>query len=264
MEEELRCPACGGLFTDPVLLPCFHTLCFKCAASIQRPMTALLSEQGAPSHHDPEPPDGGDSDKGSVYSETDSGVVVASRPASYASSPETSANSEGGEQAPQQGLRCPTCMKIVALGAGGVALLPRYTAMARIVCRYKGDGGTEGTPAATSSSILPPCQLCEGPPRAATTECQQCQVLYCGPCLSSCHPMRGPLATHTLGPVAPLGGGVGVPADLCVAHGERPTLYCLVCRWAGCKDCAPGHSQHDLQPLDNLAKTHKVIICEIF
>ena len=46
--------------------------------------------------------------------------------------------------------------------------------------------------------------------------------------------------------------------EVCLAHGERPTVYCLVCRWAGCAECAPMHSMHDLQPLDHLAKTHKV------
>ncbi|XP_064122435.1 E3 ubiquitin-protein ligase TRIM9-like isoform X2 [Macrobrachium nipponense] len=299
MEEELRCAVCANFFTEPVLLPCLHALCLKCACGLQRGVQALLAEpvvsqQGGPPGHDPDPPDGGaDSDKASVYSETDSGVVVASRPTSYVSSPEnTVTNAEGGSegqqqqgaggggsggggggssgsgQQQQQGVRCPVCLKVSALGPGAAADLPRYTAMARIIARHRGDPGTADPPppppTATGGTpaTLPPCQLCEGPPRPATTECQQCQVLYCGPCLTSCHPPRGPLATHTLGPVTPLGGVYPGAAEVCAAHGERPSLYCLVCRWSGCRECGPSHSQHDLQPLDNLAKTHKAELSE--
>ncbi|XP_069952679.1 E3 ubiquitin-protein ligase TRIM9-like isoform X2 [Cherax quadricarinatus] len=294
MEEELRCPVCANIFTEPVLLPCLHALCLKCACSIQRSVQALLAEpvagqQAGPPGHDPDPPDGGaDSDKASVYSETDSGVVVASRPTSYVSSPETTVTcegSDGGQQQQQgqqqgqqqqqqqgqqqQGVRCPVCVKVSALGPGAAGDLPRYTAMTRIIARHRGDPALSEAPAAVPActsgtpATLPPCQLCEGPPRPATTECHQCQILYCGPCLTSCHPSRGPLATHTLGAVTPL-GGQSVPGgcEVCAVHGERPTLYCLVCRWSGCRECGPGHSQHDLQPLDNLAKTHKAELSE--
>ena len=269
MEEELRCAVCGGVFSEPVLLPCSHAMCLKCACSTQRPLQALLQEPlgGIPSSgHDPDPPDGGDSDKASVYSETDSGVVLAaSRPTSYVSSPENlGAPDAEQQQQQQQGVRCHVCHKICALGPGQAPQdLPRFTAMARIIARTR--GGEDGPASAPSAgATLPPCQLCEGPPRPATTECQQCQVIYCGPCLKSCHPPRGPLATHTLGSVTPLGepgapsGGGLVWGEVCLAHGERPTVYCLVCRWAGCAECAPMHSMHDLQPLDHLAKTHKV------
>ncbi|ROT84239.1 Tripartite motif-containing protein 9 [Penaeus vannamei] len=250
---------------------------FSVAPTI-RSVQALLAEpvggqQAGPPGHDPDPPDGGaDSDKASVYSETDSGVVVASRPTSYVSSPETTVNNEGGDGQPaagqQQGVRCPVCHKVSALGPGAAADLPRYTAMSRIIARQRGDPSLGEASASTSAptgtpATLPPCQLCEGPPRAATTECQQCQVLYCGPCLTSCHPPRGPLATHTLGSVAPLGGSIPGAGEVCAAHGERPSLYCLVCRWSGCRECGPGHSQHDLQPLDNLAKTHKVSVAAL-
>lgn len=269
--------ACGAPFTEPVLLPCLHALCRGCACAAQRPVHALLAEpapgaSGAAASHEQEPPDGGDSDKASVYSETDSGVVVASRPASCVPSPEASGACEGGEGgagATQQGIRCPVCLKVSPLGAGGAAELPRHNAMARIIARVRGGEPppAEAPPQATTTvsggaATLPPCQLCEGPPRPAATECSQCRVLYCGPCLASCHPARGPLAAHTLGPVTPLEGPSGQwTGEVCAAHGERPTQYCLLCRWWGCNECGPRHGQqggHDLQPLDNLAKTHKV------
>ncbi|CAL4133517.1 unnamed protein product, partial [Meganyctiphanes norvegica] len=292
MDIELRCPVCAQTFCEPVLLPCMHALCRKCACSLQRGVQVLLTEPsppqgpGATPHHlqDQEPSDGdAGSDKASVYSETDSGVVVASRPTSYVSNPEVGAGGAGegteghhhdGEQ--EQGIRCPECHKIVALGHEGAQGLPIYTAMARIISRQRGEGSTAGdansscsssvcssSSSMTNSSTLPPCQLCEGPPRPANTECQQCQILYCSPCLTSCHPSRGPLSTHTLVPVRPLGGTSGSSVSssgqhLCSAHGARPTHYCLMCRWSGCQDCAQGHLEHDLQPLDNISKTHKV------
>ncbi|XP_076800799.1 E3 ubiquitin-protein ligase TRIM9-like [Clavelina lepadiformis] len=34
MEEELQCPVCHQLFDDPVILPCTHNVCFKCAETL--------------------------------------------------------------------------------------------------------------------------------------------------------------------------------------------------------------------------------------
>ncbi|XP_039706278.1 tripartite motif-containing protein 67 [Pteropus medius] len=34
MEEELKCPVCGALFREPVILPCSHNVCLPCARTI--------------------------------------------------------------------------------------------------------------------------------------------------------------------------------------------------------------------------------------
>ncbi|XP_078452508.1 LOW QUALITY PROTEIN: E3 ubiquitin-protein ligase TRIM9-like [Lampetra planeri] len=34
MEDELKCPVCGAMYRDPVLLPCSHNLCLACARNI--------------------------------------------------------------------------------------------------------------------------------------------------------------------------------------------------------------------------------------
>uniref|UniRef100_A0A4X1UAI5 Tripartite motif-containing protein 67 n=1 Tax=Sus scrofa TaxID=9823 RepID=A0A4X1UAI5_PIG len=34
MEEELKCPVCGSLFREPIILPCSHNVCLPCARTI--------------------------------------------------------------------------------------------------------------------------------------------------------------------------------------------------------------------------------------
>ncbi|KAM5235808.1 tripartite motif-containing protein 67 isoform 2-T2 [Ctenodactylus gundi] len=56
MEEELKCPVCGALFREPVILPCSHNVCLPCARTIavQTPdgephlPAPLLLSRGAP------------------------------------------------------------------------------------------------------------------------------------------------------------------------------------------------------------------------
>ena len=260
MEAELSCSLCCQLLTEPLLLPC----CCRaiCAACANTPPQDSNNEDVA-------------SDKASVYSETDSGVVVAPTkgsqvgpahpvpppvippPASYAEESDTllcpvAGCSAGVEPSPGTTTPCPACQKPLVLGAAGLSGLPPYPAMARIVSRHKGELGSSGAP-------FPPCQLCEGPPGDATVSCEQCQVQYCGPCLSSCHPARGPLSTHTLTQVAPLATFQATSVAVCTPHGEVGDVYCIVCGCVVCVLCQKEkHSQHDLQPLDQLSKTHKV------
>lgn len=111
MEEELKCPVCGSLFREPIILPCSHNVCLPCARTIavqtpdgeQHLPQPLLHSRGSglptgaapapPLDHDPAPGQacsgggasaagglgggaggGGDhADKLSLYSETDSG-----------------------------------------------------------------------------------------------------------------------------------------------------------------------------------------------
>lgn len=40
MEEELRCPHCKRHYVDPVLLPCYHALCLRCAELLVVPASA--------------------------------------------------------------------------------------------------------------------------------------------------------------------------------------------------------------------------------
>jgi tripartite motif-containing protein 9/67 len=39
MEEELKCAYCNDFYCNPVLLPCFHSLCYACALHLQEKFT---------------------------------------------------------------------------------------------------------------------------------------------------------------------------------------------------------------------------------
>lgn len=106
MEEELKCPVCGSLFREPIILPCSHNVCLPCARTIavqtpdgeQHLPPPLLLSRGAAAAAPPPDQDaaasatcggpgastagglgggaagvGDHADKLSLYSETDSG-----------------------------------------------------------------------------------------------------------------------------------------------------------------------------------------------
>ena len=202
MEDELKCPVCHHFFTQPVLLPCFHSLCLQCAVSIQVAVVGgggsnapSIVQQQQQQHIDD------DSDQLSILSETDSGVVVnsttssSSRPSSYLSSTTVVPASLS--------LSCPVCRKVVYFDENGAQNLPRYRAMQTIVDKYSDSKpATTAAAAAGQAQTLTLCQLCcpeqSGGQQEASVFCQQCQVFYCNKCQCDFHPARGPLAKHSL------------------------------------------------------------------
>lgn len=166
MEDELRCPCCKELFTEPVLLPCWHALCLSCAVNLQAPPDSPPESTTDSSNA---PCSDQEADKLSILSETDSGVVcgstsTSSRPGSYVGTP-------GNGGFPPSGgtlcLSCPVCRKTVYFDEGGAHNLPKYRAMQRIVEKYQ-----------ESRNARMQCQMCEGEPREATVACEQCEVIY--------------------------------------------------------------------------------------
>lgn len=96
------------------------------------------------------------------------------------------------------------------------------------------------------------------------------QVLYCDQCRESCHPLRGPLATHNLGPpratwqshgkgTRPIGAdGTAICGD---HNGEAVSLYCALCKNAACSNCLRDRHAahpHDVLPLAAACKAQKV------
>lgn len=261
MEDELRCPVCKQLFNNPVLLPCYHTLCLNCAVHLQTPASSQQSQppsESSDTAQSSEGASGGDYqevDKLSILSETDSGVVCNSRPNSYVGTP----NMQGILFPPLAtsavSLACPVCQKVVYFDESGAHNLPKYRAMQNIVDKY-----------GELRNLTPKCQLCaEQPGQDATVLCEQCEILYCDQCRENCHPPRGPLAKHNL--LEPQAGKAslrtrGKAKDLqCLEHVDEPlSIYCMVCKVPVCALCLHDtrHTSHDVQAIHTMCKAQKV------
>ncbi|PIO58392.1 hypothetical protein TELCIR_20174, partial [Teladorsagia circumcincta] len=231
MEEELRCFLCRKFFDDPILLLCGHSYCRRCAIKAQqpsssaRPLTPLgpsplfphiLSSSPISPHcsssgasdtsslcvSDPDH----DSDKMSILSEADSGVVCtrASRPSSMIGPPiprlpNILTPSTSGVIIP-----CGICQKPSYFAdETAISNAPSNMAIQNVISRYLSQhphlAAKEAKPSTTAESEKEPnCQLCEENVRPAAVFCEQCDIFYCTPCQLALHPQRGPLAKHTL------------------------------------------------------------------
>ncbi|XP_076049035.1 E3 ubiquitin-protein ligase TRIM9-like isoform X2 [Oratosquilla oratoria] len=256
MEEELLCPQCGSFYQIPVLLVCKHSLCFSCAASLQRPISGTNNHaeescgsvyRNGEDHHE-------NSDKLSLVSDADSGVSCSSRPTSLVGAVEA-VNNTDHVPPPTFVIDCPSCKRETPLDGSGVESLPRFRVMAAVVDKHL-----------DKHQLSEPCQLCEGEgsPRPAKVFCDQCLVFYCGPCRESCHPPRGPLAAHWLVGVsegrALLRARRREQEGRCPQHmHEQLSMFCTSCSVPVCLLCLHNgrHHSHDVQALNALTKVHK-------
>ncbi|KAK7133449.1 hypothetical protein R3I94_015360 [Phoxinus phoxinus] len=252
MEEELKCPVCGSLFKEPIILPCSHNVCLACARNIivQTPEgeTPPQSRSSGTSDYDYL-----DMDKMSMYSETDSG---------YGSYTPCLKSPNGVRVFPPAllhrhcSITCPLCHRSVSLDERGLRGLQRNRLLEAIVSRYQ-----------QSRAASVKCQLCDRNPVDATVMCEQCDVYYCAPCQQRCHPSRGPLAKHRLLPPNHAQAGIAQPAAAsarkqatCVDHeSENYSMYCASCRSPVCYQCLEEgkHGKHDVKPLAAMWKQHK-------
>ena len=44
MEDELKCSYCNDFYCNPVLLPCFHSLCYACALQLQEKFSSSTNK----------------------------------------------------------------------------------------------------------------------------------------------------------------------------------------------------------------------------
>ena len=131
----MSCVLCRRVLTEPLLLPCCgRSVCAACAKSAETVA--------------------GDDDKASVYSETDSGVVVASSSAENNTVHNVSVDKCSSVNLPSSITKCPSCGKPLLEGFSGLLPCP---GMARIVGRYRdsastasGSGAGSGATAAAS------------------------------------------------------------------------------------------------------------------
>ncbi|XP_075396720.1 tripartite motif-containing protein 67 isoform X3 [Tenrec ecaudatus] len=292
MEEELKCPVCGSLFREPIILPCSHNVCLPCARTIavQTPdgggAAGGLSGCGGSSGGGTG--GGGDhADKLSLYSETDSGYgsytpslkspngvrvlpMVPAPPGSSAAAARGAACSSLSSSS-SSSITCPQCHRSASLDHRGLRGFQRNRLLEAIVQRYQ--QGRGAAPGATAAPAVAICQLCDRtPPEPAATLCEQCDVLYCAACQLKCHPSRGPFAKHRLG--APSGGGgCKSPGGAGSSGGSAPrkfptcpehemenySMYCVSCRTPVCYQCLEEgrHSKHEVKPLGAMWKQHK-------
>ncbi|XP_059981635.1 tripartite motif-containing protein 67 isoform X13 [Lagenorhynchus albirostris] len=283
MEEELKCPVCGSLFREPIILPCSHNVCLPCARTIavqtpdgeQHLPPPLLHSRGSGAA-------GGDhADKLSLYSETDSGYgsytpslkspngvrVLPTVPAPPGSS---AAAARGAAccslpSASSSSITCPQCHRSASLDHRGLRGFRRNRLLEAIVQRHQqGRGAAHGASAAAAVAV---CQLCDRtPPEPAATLCEQCDVLYCAACQLKCHPSRGPFAKHRLVPGATgagaAGGGAARKYPTCPDHEmENYSMYCVSCRAPVCYLCLEEgrHGKHEVKPLGAMWKQHKMV-----
>ncbi|XP_074229273.1 tripartite motif-containing protein 67 isoform X8 [Camelus bactrianus] len=284
MEEELKCPVCGSLFREPIILPCSHNVCLPCARTI-----AVQTPDGE--QHLPHAAGGlgggagggGDhADKLSLYSETDSGYgsytpslkspngvrvlpMVPAPPGSSAAAARGAACSSLSSSS-SSSITCPQCHRSASLDHRGLRGFQRNRLLEAIVQRYQqGRGAVQGASAAAAVAI---CQLCDRtPPEPAATLCEQCDVLYCAACQLKCHPSRGPFAKHRLvqppPPPAPAEAASRSAArkyPTCPEHEmENYSMYCVSCRTPVCYLCLEEgrHCKHEVKPLGAMWKQHK-------
>ncbi|XP_074076564.1 tripartite motif-containing protein 67 isoform X6 [Macrotis lagotis] len=295
MEEELKCPVCGSLFREPIILPCSHNVCLPCARTIavQTPDSEQhLSGGGGGGGGGGGIVGGGDhADKLSLHSETDSGYgsytpslkspngvrvlpMVPAPPGSSAAAARGAACSSLSSSS-SSSITCPQCHRSASLDHRGLRGFQRNRLLEAIVHRYQQSRGS-GT-GATAAAAVAHCQLCDRtPPEPAATLCEQCDVLYCSACQVKCHPSRGPFAKHRLvqpppppqpAASAPLGPGAGAAAGTgvrkfptCTDHElENYSMYCVSCRTPVCYQCLEEgrHSKHEVKPLGAMWKLHK-------
>uniref|UniRef100_A0A668AGM1 Tripartite motif containing 67 n=1 Tax=Myripristis murdjan TaxID=586833 RepID=A0A668AGM1_9TELE len=259
MDEELKCPVCGSLFKEPILLPCSHNVCLACARNItvQTPEGEPPVQNRASASSDY---DYLDMDKMSLYSETDSG---------YGSYTPCQLKSPNGVRVfpptvPHRhcSLTCPLCHRSVSLDERGLRGFPRNRLLEAIVSRYQQNRAAAAAAAASSSAVK--CQLCDRNPVDATVMCEQCDVFYCTACQQRCHPSRGPLAKHRLVPPGGAGGQqppatARKPATCAEHEAENFSMYCCSCKAPVCMKCMEEgkHGKHDVKPLAVMWKQHK-------
>ncbi|KAF8381452.1 madd-2 [Pristionchus pacificus] len=312
MEEELRCSHCRRFFEDPILLACGHSYCRCCALKVSqcpsatRPCTPgsgsgsgsghlgsfALSVAGSPLSPQPSSSSGAsdtaslcdqESDKMSIISESDSGVVVSSsrnsRPSSIIGPPLSLSRLPNILTPSTSGLQvgCLVCHKSTYFAdESHIVSAPANIAVRNLVQRYSSAQPSCSTPTASPATTAPApppprCDFCteEEAAAAASITCTDCSYSYCARCADAMHPARGPFATHRVvaadaaavrRPLPPPPSGAAADEARCSTHRADPlTMYCAACKILVCARCLQDqrHTNHDIQALPTTCKTQK-------
>lgn len=271
MEQELKCPVCKQFLSNPVLLPCCHSLCLNCSLKEQGPIDISLLQENSGSSvstlasisNSSSASDSNtaplvteyvvDNDKQSVHSESDSGVVCNSRPnSSIGFSTFLGVTTFVGKFS-RFVLVCPICQQTIYLDENGSFNLPRYHAIQNIIDKY-------------TNNTTPKCHLCpQEPPLDANVFCEQCEVLYCNACRERCHPSRGPLMKHLLIEFNSTKNILLYKTKKkeyhCYDHIDQlVSLYCIPCKVPVCALCLRDmqHTNHEVRAISAVCKEQKL------
>ncbi|XDV49725.1 hypothetical protein PO909_018919 [Leuciscus waleckii] len=238
IERELICPICKELFTQPLILPCQHSVCHRCVKDV------LL-----PNHED-----SFSTDAGSESSNPGS-------PRSRVPSPSTerldrlvrsgSISSPGWRRSSVTPrvttFPCPGCQHDIDLGERGISMLFRNFTLESIVERYR---------QAARAAVAIMCGACKPPPHEATKSCMDCRASYCNECFKLHHPWGTPKAQHEyVGPTTNFRPKV----LMCPEHEmEKVNMYCEVCRRPVCHLCKLGGS-HANHRVTSMSSAYKIL-----
>ncbi|XP_060609767.2 tripartite motif-containing protein 67 isoform X2 [Anolis sagrei] len=239
MEEELKCPVCGSLFREPLILPCSHNVCLPCARTIA--VQTPESEQHLPSMLHPRgPPQGPGPAAGPASLDYDCGAGGGSGGTvgggggggggggvDHTDKLSLHSETDSGYGSYTPSLKSPNGVRVLPLvppppGTGPAGSTPRGSiASSSLTCPqchrsasldHRGLRGFQRNrlleaivqryqAARAAASAAAKCQLCDrNPPEPAAVMCEQCEVFYCASCQIKCHPSRGPFAKHRLVP----------------------------------------------------------------
>ncbi|KAG1928825.1 E3 ubiquitin-protein ligase TRIM36 isoform X2 [Pimephales promelas] len=238
IERELICPICKELFTQPLILPCQHSVCHRCVKDV------LL-----PNHED-----SFSTDAGSESSNPGS-------PRSRVPSPSTerldrlvrsgSISSPGWRRSSVTPrittFPCPGCQHDIDLGERGISMLFRNFTLESIVERYR---------QAARAAVAIMCSVCKPPLHEATKSCMDCRTSYCNECFKLNHPWGTPKAQHEyVGPTTNFRPKV----LMCPEHEmEKVNMYCEVCRRPVCHLCKLGGS-HANHRVTSMSSAYKIL-----
>lgn len=286
MEEELRCPLCKQLYVNPVLLPCFHTLCLACALDIQNQSANSTSTSVITTAQVHQPPSSNhsqnstNSNNNTINNNNNNNTNSGSSTGNSSTTESISSDQDTADKVSilseaDSGVICTSRPSSYAGTPNLQALLfpPSGGAVYSLtcpVCRkmvFFDDGGVRNLPPyRTMESIIDRfcerealrCQMCEIEPKVASVVCEQCEIRYCDGCRELCHPARGPLAKHNLTrPRGPTTLRETVCGDHCT---ESLSIFCLTCKLALCNQCLNDnrHQSHEIQSIATICKSQKV------
>uniref|UniRef100_A0A8C2D4X9 Tripartite motif containing 36 n=1 Tax=Cyprinus carpio TaxID=7962 RepID=A0A8C2D4X9_CYPCA len=248
IERELICPVCKELFSQPLVLPCQHSVCHRC-----------VRELLMPNHDDSLSTDAGSecSNPGSPRARVPSPSMEKLDRLLRSASLRRSFGGRGSISSP--GWRrssvtprvttfpCPGCQHDIDLGERGISMLFRNFTLESIVERYR---------QAARAAVAIMCNVCKPPVQEATKSCMDCKASFCNECFKMNHPWGTPKAQHEyVGPTTNFRPKV----LMCPEHEmEKVNMYCEVCRRPVCHLCKLGGS-HANHRVTSMSSAYKIL-----